>query len=283
VKNLRWKRENQIGGLSLAEIVLIPFIFLMVVVGGFSLWNLLAGPSKKTAAEAPKAEPVGEVATSAPAPSFTIDLTMPLVVIGAAAAGFVFFKFGMPFISRFLTKRREKKDFALTNAKAWEFLRQRKEVLIVEWSKYETDIALMIDFPLMTDYTDPVVQKVVAAMQKLRTAEMMLGDTAAVDAHGSNFEHAVNEFELAFRAAEKHARRHGQNLLTAQEQRRLSTARVALDIIMGETSTGFEIEAAYKTLRSSLKGIIDVPQTALASIEALVRREIVAAPEFQTA
>lgn len=275
-----WKRGGKrnlwSGGLNLIDVFFMIGIMTVLLGGGVTMFVTMTPHS-----DAPKKTPVAPTVTNPP--NVTIDLTMPLVIIGAAAAGFVFFKFGMPFISRFLTARREKKNFALTNAKAWEFLYQRKEALVIEWSKYETDIALMIDFPLMTDYTDPVVHKVVAAMQKLRTAEMMLGNTAAVDAHGSNYESAVNDFELAFRAAEKHARRHGQNLLTAQEQRKLSTARVALDIIMGETSTGFEIEAAYKTLRSSLKGIIDVPQTALASIESLVRREIVATPDFQTA
>jgi len=177
--------------------------------------------------------------------------------------------------SRHSVKAREK-ELARLRAEGWQELHTRHDSLMLEWSKYETDISLMIDYPIMTDYTDPVIHKMIAAMQKIRTAQMKLEEDAGIDAHDSAFNEAVNEFELSFQAAERYARRYGQTRLDPREQRKLSAARSALNIILDGESPTFEVEAAYKSLRSSLKGIIDVPEKALMEIEALVRREIVA-------
>jgi hypothetical protein len=168
------------------------------------------------------------------------------------------------------------KELLRLRAEGWKELHARHDALILAWSKYETDIALMIDYPIMTDYTDPVIHKVIVAMQKIRTAKMKLEEDAGIDAHDSSLNEAVNEFEVSFQAAERYARRYGQTRLDPREQRKLSMARSALNIILDGEAPAFEVEAAYKSLRSSLKGIIDVPDKALVEIEALVRREIVA-------
>lgn len=168
------------------------------------------------------------------------------------------------------------KELKKLRAENWVELHARHDALILAWSKYETDIALMIDYPIMTDYTDPVVHKVIVAMQKIRTAKMKLEEDSGVEAHESSLNEAVNEFEISFQAAERYARRYGQERLDPREQRKLSMARSALNIILDGDSPAFEVEAAYKSLRSSLKGIIDVPEKALVEIEALVRRELAA-------
>ena len=176
--------------------------------------------------------------------------------------------------SRPAVKNVSAKELKRLHAEAWSELYARHDALIIAWSKYETDVALMIDYPIMTDYTDPVVHKVIAAMQKIRTAKMRMEEDSGIEAHESSFLEAVNEFELSFHAAERYARRYGQTRLDPREQRKLSAARAALNIILDGSAPSFEIEAAYKSLRSSLKGIIDVPEKAIVEIEALVRREV---------
>lgn len=184
--------------------------------------------------------------------------------------------------SRREIKAREKREQEV-RAAGWDTLRKHHESLILEWSKYETDVALMIDYPIMTDYTDPVVHNVIAAMQEIRTAQMRAEDETAIDAPDSLLFTAVNKFELAFRAAERYARKQGQTHLDPREQRKLAAARQALNIILDGDSPAFEVEAAYKSLRSNLKGIIDVPDRAIAELETLVRREITAVPMSQKA
>lgn len=251
---------------NLVDTIIAVFIGFVLLVGflPFVIRSTRKGEPKAT--EAPVA-PQGDVTSS-------FDWSIVLIAIVAGAVTFTIVKYAFPYFHRKIAAMRDRKIEARNNIDAWVSLRRRKDDLVLAWSQYETDIALMIDFPVMSDYTDPVVHKVIAAMQKIRVAETV--DTSKTQARGSEYESAVNEFELAFIAAEKHARRFGQNHLSAQEQRKLATARIALDVIMSETSTGFEIEAAHKTLRSSLKGVIDVPHRAMASIEALIRKELVA-------
>lgn len=165
------------------------------------------------------------------------------------------------------TRLRARRAARHANEVGWAELRSRKDQLMVEWSKYETDVALMIDYPVMTDYNDPVVHKVVKAMLKIRKAETMHPGNRTTPPEGSDLMEAVDEFELAFRAAEKHARRLGAVRLSPKDQRRLSTARQALNIILDGHSPRSEVDAAYKSLRSNLQGIIDLPQQAIAALE----------------
>jgi hypothetical protein len=128
----------------------------------------------------------------------------------------------------------------------------------------------------MTDYTDPVIHKVITAMQSMRNADM-LTVVKSTPVYGSAMLTAVNEFEHAFLAAEKYARRYGQTKLDPREQRKLSVARTALNIILDEQAPAHEVEAAYKSLRGSLRGIIDLPQQAVIELESKARRELVSA------
>lgn len=209
--------------------------------------------------------------TTAPAPGF--DFTLPLIILGALAVIGVASYFLFPRIKSALKKRRERKAFRVNNAATWNELFARRDALTLAWSKYETDVALMIDYPIMTDYTDPVVHKVITAMQKVRKASMNADPDSPADS--SPLHDAVDEFEAAFTTAEKYARRYGQSKLDPREQKKLATARQALNIILDGSAPSYEIEAAYKSLRSSLKGIIDVPEQALRELESVARRELV--------
>jgi hypothetical protein len=221
-------------------------------------------------------QPLPAGAETYTAPAAPLDFTLPLSVLGVLAVLGVASYFLFPRIKSALITRRDRKALKLSHAETWTELFRRRDNLMLAWSKYETDIALMIDYPIMTDYTDPVVREVITAMQKMRKTTMMMRNTSSTAAGDSALQDAVDEFEIAFNTAEKYARRYGQTRLDPREQRKLSTARSALNIILDGEAPAFEVEAAYKSLRSSLKGIIDVPDKALMEIEALARRELVA-------
>ena len=146
---------------------------------------------------------------------------------------------------------------------SWEAACRRRDSSLVAWSRYETDVALLIDYPVMTDYSDPVIREVLVAMQGIREAE-----------RGSDPAHlhlAVDRFEVALRAAENYARRCGQSRLTDQERSKLATARTALNLILDGAASPSEVDGAYRSLRGSLRGIIDLPAPAEAGLEAHAR------------
>jgi hypothetical protein len=267
------KHQKNQRGINLVEIIMAMGFGLILLLGGLSIWSMNV---KKNTGDTTDPKPVNP----APAPStldLTLDLTMPLTIVIVGALAFIGYKFVLPMVKNVISGFKTRKMTIAQRAADWATLLTRKDNLMLEWSKYETDVALMIDYPIMTDYTDPVVHKVIAAMQKIRTAEMMTTDTASTDAADSALQAAVNEFEIAFHTAERYARRYGQERLDPREQRKLSMARTALDIILDGEAPAHEVEAAYKSLRSSLKGIIDLPQRAVAELETHVRKELAAA------
>ncbi|CEA07438.1 hypothetical protein BN1051_00752 [Arthrobacter saudimassiliensis] len=189
----------------------------------------------------------------------------PSLLVGGLVAAFI----GARRSRRALLSRRGRKLDAAARARAWRMLYARRDELMVRWSRYETDVALMIDYPVMTDYSEPVIREVLKSMQAIRAAEAEADEGR--DPARSSLRAAVDRFEVAFLAAERHARRLGQSKLTPQERSRLSAARSALNIILDAAAPPSEVEAAYRSLRSSLRGILDLPPQVMAGLEARAR------------
>lgn len=200
--------------------------------------------------------------------SFFAAFFTPSLCIGAA----VLLGMGVRSSRRRARAAQNRRTDAAAQAESWRRLYLRRDELLVRWSRYETDVALMIDYPVMTDYTDPVIRDVVVAMQGIRAAEAEALDLDRGPAERSKLFSAVNRFEVAFLTAERYARRRGQSDLTAAERSKLATARQALNIILDDSAPRSEVDAAYRSLRGSLRGIIDLPDRAIADLEAHTRQ-----------
>lgn len=159
--------------------------------------------------------------------------------------------------------RRHRRSRAAAAESSWELAHSRRDAALVAWSRYETDVSLLIEYPLMTDYSDPVIREVLVAMQGIREAER---GTDPDQLHT-----AVDRFELALRTAENYARRCGQSRLTDAERGKLATARSALNLLLDGGASPTEVEGAYRSLRRSLRGIIDLPAQAAADLDARAR------------
>lgn len=194
----------------------------------------------------------------------------PSLFIGAV----VLLALGVRGLKRRARRERNRRDDAAARVESWRRLHQRRDELLVKWSRYETDVSLMIDYPVMTDYSDPVIRDVIVAMQGIRAAEAEALDIGRGHAEGSKLHRAVDRFEVALITAEKYARRCGQSKLSDAERSKLATARQALNIILDGAATPSEVEAAYRSLRGSLRGIIDLPDQAIADLEDHTRQSL---------
>ena len=189
-------------------------------------------------------------------------------------AAAVLLTLGVRGVRRRARGKRNRLNDAAARADSWRRLHQRRDELLVKWSRYETDVSLMIDYPVMTDYSDPVIRDVIVAMQGIRAAEAEAIDRVRSHAEASALRRAVDRFEVALITAEKYARRCGQAKLSDAERSKLATARQALNIILDGAATPSEVEAAYRSLRGSLRGIIDLPDQAIADLEAHTRQSL---------
>lgn len=165
--------------------------------------------------------------------------------------------------AKLLRARRNRLSQAAATASSWEAAQSRRDAALVSWSRYETDVSLLIEYPVMTDYSDPVIREVIVALQGIREAERGT-DPARLHL-------AVDRFEVALRTAENYARRCGQSKLTEAERGKLATARAALNLLLDGGASPTEVEGAYRTLRRSLRGIIDLPAQASADLDARAR------------
>jgi hypothetical protein len=202
--------------------------------------------------------------------SFLGVFIAPSLFIGAV----VLLALGVRGLKRRARRERNRRDDAAARTESWRRLHQRRDQLLVKWSRYETDVSLMIDYPVMTDYSDPVIRDVIVAMQGIRAAEAEALDIGRGHAEGSKLHRAVDRFEVALITAEKYARRCGQSKLSDAERSKLATARQALNIILDGAATPSEVEAAYRSLRGSLRGIIDLPDQAIADLQNHTRQSL---------
>ncbi|MCC3284151.1 hypothetical protein [Arthrobacter caoxuetaonis] len=194
-----------------------------------------------------------------PAYTFVLAFAVPPLAI-AALTGLVF---TVRRTSKGFQARRGLRVQSQARSASWEAACQRRDASLVSWSRYETDVSLLIEYPVMTDYSDPVIREVIVAMQGIREAER--------GTDPDRLHLAVDRFDVALRTAENYARRCGQSRLTEQERGKLATARAALNLILDGAAAPSEVDGAYRTLRGSLRGIIDLPAPAAADLESRAR------------
>jgi len=134
----------------------------------------------------------------------------------------------------------------------------------------------------MRDLRDPLVQAVVTAMSRARSARVE--EIPELDADQSPAEHpyvvAVHDLDVAMRAAEQEARRVRQGRFTPEERKALTRAEQLLAIAKNDGASPHERQLAYQRLITTLEGILDVPEAARTQLEISTgaRQQIETAP-----
>jgi hypothetical protein len=143
------------------------------------------------------------------------------------------------------------------------------------WLDYELDVARLLDFPLMTDMSDPLTQRFHRA--KLRADVLRpTGPDDLLDDRGAAAQYldAVEEYVTAFDVAEAEAIRRRQSAFSRPERQRISRAQSALRMAVDTAATPQERERAFDVARSELEGLIVLPERARAAIERGIAGEL---------
>jgi hypothetical protein len=135
------------------------------------------------------------------------------------------------------------------------------------WFSYETDVAKLIEFPLMTDMREPLTvafHEAKALADDLRPDDPeALKDSAELE----RFENAVRDFRLAFDIAEREAQRLRQRGFSDSERDILERARKLINVAADDGATAAERQVAYRRARKELDGLIVLPKPATDAIE----------------
>lgn len=140
------------------------------------------------------------------------------------------------------------------------------------WFAYETDLATLLDYPMMIDLREPLTVGFHTARRHAELLcpeppEELIGDPEAL----REYRDAVHAYAASFDVAEREARRRRRGDFDAIEQERLARAQRLLALAMDDGATAQERKQAYARARKELDGLIDLPSVGTAALERQVR------------
>lgn len=142
------------------------------------------------------------------------------------------------------------------------------------WLDFELDVAKLIDYPLVTDMREPLTQTFHRAK---RVADgLRPEDSSALRPEGAleRYREAVRDYEVAFEAAVREAKRRAQTGFSEAERVRLQAAQHLMALAESEASTPAERQSAYKRARKELDGLIALPEATTQDIERRIAGEL---------
>lgn len=141
-----------------------------------------------------------------------------------------------------------------------------REAVILAWAKYETDVALQIDFPAMTDVRKP---ETAALAKALRAAEIASRHADESIEALIRYEDAVLDLEGAFKAAEAAAKLDQEHPLTTDQK---TLAHTLLAIAVDTAGNIHERRQAHQRLLKLLDGVIVLAEPARLALEQAAAR-----------
>ncbi|MCJ1709025.1 hypothetical protein [Microbacterium sp. VKM Ac-2923] len=145
------------------------------------------------------------------------------------------------------------------------------------WLEYELDATKLITYPAMSDGRQPLTAAFLRAKKaadKLRPDE---GETLSSE-RLREYRDAVTDYEVAFDVAERDARRVKDAAFTADERKRLDTAKQLLIVATDQAATPNERQLAYRRVREELDGLILLSDEAVDVLEKKVALELPRTP-----
>lgn len=142
------------------------------------------------------------------------------------------------------------------------------------WLDFELDVAKVIDYPLVTDMREPLTQTFHRAR---RVADgLRPEEPSELRAAGAleRYREAVRDYEVAFEAAVREAKRRAHSDFSDAERSRLESAQRLMALAENEASTPAERQSAYKQARRELDGLIALPDATTHDIERRIAGEL---------
>lgn len=131
------------------------------------------------------------------------------------------------------------------------------------YAAFTTDILAVLDRPALNDVSTPETERLILALDAAREARTAPNTT--------DYAARVTALEIAWKAADQHARKAGINYLAPAERRAVQQARHLLITALDDAGTTHERHAAYLKAIQLISTIITVPNEAVAAVEAASR------------
>lgn len=142
------------------------------------------------------------------------------------------------------------------------------------WLGFELDVAKLIDYPLVTDMREPLTQTFHRAKRVADGLRPESPDALRPAGALERYREAVRDYEVAFEAAVREAKRRAQSGFSEPERRRLQSAQRLMALAESEASTPAERQSAYKQARRELDGLIALPEATTEDLERRIAGEL---------
>lgn len=210
---------------------------------------------------------------SEPAPEFPWSMMLGILATAGVALG------GGAGVIFSVKKAKANKRKRSTSRERWEALIKRHQTVRKEWAAYELDPMKMLEYPILTDMSEKVTSDLHLALKKANTLEPKnVEDVLHEDSNTSTYLQAVISLEHAFNVAKSEAERVQWTKFSADEQKRLKTAKALLSLVLDGGASEFERQSAYKQMYKELAGLIKLPSNTAFAIENSIRVMIEAQP-----
>ncbi|WP_217223152.1 hypothetical protein [Streptomyces anulatus] len=134
------------------------------------------------------------------------------------------------------------------------------------YADFTADILAVLDRPALNDVSTPQTERLVLALDAARDARTAPGT--------ADYSARVIALEIAWKAADQHARKAGIKHLAPAERRAVEQARHLLTTALDDAGNVHERHAAYRKAIKLMGTIIDIPHEAVAAVEAATRRAL---------
>ncbi|GLF98199.1 hypothetical protein [Streptomyces yaizuensis] len=141
-------------------------------------------------------------------------------------------------------------------------LAARHDKILDAYADFATDILAVLDRPALADVTAPGTVRLLNALDAARDAR--------TDPR-SDYGAAVRELELAWKTADRSARKHGTGSLPSAEQRAVGPARLPLATAFDEGGDQNERRHAHHRAMRLIEHIADVPEEAAGELTGTTR------------
>lgn len=264
------------GGVSLIAGAFLPSILSVVT----SSITWITGRPEPTAPATSSASP-----TNTPVePATPADLTWLWIALGLIAA--LILLAVLAFVVLATTRRaRQARERAMADklarekvAAAWAGVHARHDQLLRKLLHSETDWDALFFTPALTDPSVPQTAAMLLAMRAASTARDISGDMprsllrtdgGAPGLDDLPYPQAVDAFELAWSAAERHAKRLGQKGIPAAERKTIKEIRDLLNIAENSAASSTERNLAYRRAQKLIASLehVHVPDKTMSMLE----------------
>lgn len=216
---------------------------------------------------APSEKPIAKAAEkAAPAQEFPWSMMLGILATTGVALG------GTGGVIFGVSKYRRNRSILSGRKQKWEALVDRHNTVRKNWALYELDPMMMLDYPVLSDMSEKVTADLHIALRKARDLKPSnLDNVAHQEANGSLYQEAVLNAEHAYNVALAEAKKVQWSKFSADEQKRLSTAKNLLSLAMDSGANEYERQAAYKRLQKEIVGLISLPEPSIGVIEESIK------------